>query len=164
VTSAKPLHVSIVVGRSGHTQAVIDDLWNRAVGAVGPQAGQMTGTAVYVHDGKPSVTARDDRLTVVPLAKPRGSRFALLVSAAAGKPGPLGMAGRLLRDNFESRGLARALAGHSGLQEKFRTSDVVVAADLTADRSVWALRSQTPASLVHGPIAMLHALRETLRK
>lgn len=164
MTSANSLHVSIVVGRSSHPQAVIDDLWNRAVGAVGQQAGRMTGTAVYACDGTQAVAAGDDRLTVVPLDKPRGGRFALLVSAAAGKPGPLGVAGRLLRDNLESRGLARTLAGHADLQEKFRCSDVVVAADLTADRSVWHLRNNTGASLVHGPIAMLHALRETLRK
>jgi hypothetical protein len=164
VTSAKPLHVSIVVGRSSHPQAVIDDLWNRAVGAVGQQASQMTGTAVFVYDGEATVTAGDDRLSVVPLAKPRGGRLTSLVSAAAAKPGPVGVAGRLLRDNFESRGLARTLAGRVDLQEKFRNSDVVVAADLTADRSVWQLRNNTRAGLVHGPIAMLHALRETLRK
>ncbi|MFF2315680.1 hypothetical protein ACFVTE_05355 [Arthrobacter sp. NPDC058097] len=164
MTSAKPLHVSIVVGRSSHPQAVIDDLWSRAVGAVGQQAGQMTGTAVYAHNGDATVTAGDDRLTVVPLAKPRGGRLGSLVSAAAGKPGPVGVAGRLLRDNFESRSLARTLAGRADLQEKFRRSDVVVAADLTADRSVWQLRNKTGAGLVHGPIAMLHALRETLRK
>lgn len=164
MTSAKPLHVSIVVGRSSHPQAVIDDLWNRAVGAVGRQASQITGTAVYAHDGDPSVTAGDDRLTVVPLAKPRGRPLALLASAAAGKPGPVGVAGRLLRDNLESRSLARTLAGRADLQAQFRSSDVVVAADLTADRSVWHLRNSTGAGLVHGPIAMLHALRESLRK
>ncbi|HEY3576340.1 MAG TPA: hypothetical protein VGK98_21245 [Arthrobacter sp.] len=164
MTSAKPLHVSIVVGRSSHPQAVIDDLWNRAVGAVGQQAGQMTGTAVFVYDGDATVTAGDDRLSVVPLAKPRGGRVTSLVSAAAAKPGPVGVAGRLLRDNFESRGLARTLAGRVDLQEKFRSSDVVVAADLTADRSVWQLRNNTRAGLAHGPIAMLHALREALRK
>ncbi|MFP3459424.1 hypothetical protein R5O87_01090 [Arthrobacter globiformis] len=164
MTSAKALHVSIVVGRSSHPQAVIDDLWNRAVGAVGQQAGRITGTAVYAHDGGSAVTAGDDRLTVVPLAKPRGGRLGSLVSSAAGKPGPVGVAGRLLRDNFESRGLARTLAGRVDLQEKFRSSDVVVAADLTADRSVWQLRNNTGAGLVHGPVAMLHALRETLQK
>jgi len=164
MTSAKPLHLSIVVGRSSHPQAVIDDLWRRAVEVVGEQAGQMTGTAVYAYVGSPTVTAGDDRLSVVPLAKPRGGRVTSLVSAAAGKPGPVGVAGRLLRDNFESRALARTLAGRVDLQEKFRSSDVVVAADLTADRSVWLLRNSTRAGLVHGPIAMLDALRETLRK
>jgi hypothetical protein len=76
----------------------------------------------------------------------------------------VGVAGRLLRDNLESRSLARTLSGRVDLQEKFRSSDVVVAADLTADRSVWQLRNSTGAGLVHGPIAMLHALRESLRK
>jgi hypothetical protein len=164
VTSAKPLHLSIIVGRSSHPQAVIDDLWNRAVAAVGQEAGHVTGTAVYAYDGDPNVTVADDRLSVVPLAKHRGGRFASLVSAAATKPGPVGVAGRLLRDNLESRGLARALAGRADLQAEFRSSNVVVAADLTADRSVWQLRNHTGAGLVHGPIAMLHALRQTVRK
>jgi hypothetical protein len=164
VTAAKPLHLSIVVGRSTHPQAVIDDLWKRALGTLGQETGPVTGTAVYAFDGEPTVTVPDDRLSVVPLAKPRAGRLTRLAAAAATKPGPAGVIGRLFRDNLESRALAKALAARADLQAQFRRSDVVVAADLTADRSVWQLRNSTGAGLVHGPIAMLHALRETLRK
>jgi hypothetical protein len=163
VTSVKPLHVCIVVGRSAHPQAVIDDLWKRASGAQG-ESGQITGTAVYASGGGPSVIVQDDRLSVAPLEKPGGSVFIAPATAAAGKPGPVGVIGRLLRDNFESRRLARTLAGRADLQEAFRGSDIVVAADLIADRAVWQLRNQTDAVLVHGPVAMVHALRQLVRK
>lgn len=161
--SATPLHLSIVIGGSSHPQAVIDDLWARALGAAGQGSDQLTGTVVYTSEGEPTATVRYDHLTVVQLAKPRGGRFTSLVSAAARKPGPVGVAGRLLRDNLESRWLARTLAGRADLQQTFRASNVVVAADLTADRSVWQLRKLTDAGLVHGPSAMLHALRQTTR-
>lgn len=164
MTSAKPLHLSIVVGRSTYPQAVIDDLWKRAVGAVDQEAGEITGTAVYAANGNTTVTICDDRLSVVSLAKPSGGWIVSLASAAAEKPGPVGVAARLLRDNLESRRLARDLAGRADLQETFRCSDIVVAADLTADRSVWQLRKRTEADLVHGPIAMLHALRQMSRR
>ncbi|CAH0143127.1 hypothetical protein SRABI83_00524 [Arthrobacter sp. Bi83] len=161
---ARPIYLSIVVGRSSHPQAVIDDLWKRAVGAVGHDAGPVTGTAVYTVDGEKTVTVLDDRLSVVALPIAGGGRVSSLVSAAAGKPGPVGVAGRLFRDNLESRRLARSLAGRADLQERLRGSDVVVAADLTADRVVWQLRKRTDAELVHGPIAMLHALRQSVGK
>ena len=164
MTSGKPLHLSIVVGRSSHPEVVIDDLWNRAVGAWGQHAGKITGTAVYAYDGDPTVTVGDNRLTVVPLTQPSGGPVASLLTAAAGKPGPIGVTGRLIRDNLESRRLARTLGRRTDLQEIFRASDVVVAADLTADRSVWELRKHTGAGLVHGPIAMLHVLRHLARK
>jgi hypothetical protein len=156
--------VCIVVGRSSHPQAVIEDLWKRAVEAMGQLGAELTGTAVYESDGGPVVSVPDQRLSVVALAKSSSGRVDSLMSAAAGQPGPVGIAGRLLRDNLESRRLARALAGRADLQEKFRRSSVVVAADLTADRSVWQLRNHTAAELVHGPAAMLHALRQSARK
>ena len=164
MTSAPPLHVCIVVGRSSHPQAVIEDLWKRAVEAMGQLGADLTGTAVYESDGGPVVSVLDQRLSVVALAESPSGRVDSLMSAAAGQPGPVGIAGRLLRDNLESRRLARALAGRADLQEKFRRSSVVVAADLTADRSVWQLRNHTAAELVHGPAAMLHALRQSARK
>ena len=160
MSNANPLHVSIIVGRSSHAQAVIDDLWNRALGALGERAGQVAGTAVYAHNAHPAVTSGDNRLTLVPLRNPADGPSASLLSAAAGKPGPVGVAGRLIRDNLESRRLARTLAGRDDLQAIFRGSHLVVAADLTADRAVWELRKHTGAALVHGPIAMLHELRQ----
>lgn len=164
MTATTTLHLSIVVGRVGHPQVVIDDLWKRADGAVGPLGITLTGTAVYVIGGASNVSIPDHRLRVVPLAKLGGGRLISLISVTAEQPGLMGVAGRLIRDNIESRRLARTLAGRKDLQAIFRRSDIVVAADLTADRAVWHLRNNTGASLVHGPIAMLHALRETMRK
>ncbi|WP_104136324.1 hypothetical protein [Arthrobacter sp. ZGTC131] len=155
----KSLHISILVGRSAHPQAVIDDLWNRAAAAVGDAGGHISGTAVYTHDGETTVTPADDRVSVVALPKPRAGRLTSLVSALASKAGPVGVVARLVRDNLESRRLARTMAGRADLVETFSASDVVVAADITADRSVWQLRNRTAAGLVHGPVAMLHALR-----
>lgn len=159
MTRDNSLHISILVGRSAHPQAVIDDLWNRAAAAVGEAGGHIRGTAVYTHDGGPTVMAADDRVSAVALQKPRAGRLASIVSALASKPGPVGVVARLVRDNLESRRLARTVAGRADLMGTFCASDVVVAADLTADRSVWQLRNSTGAGLVHGPVAMLHALR-----
>jgi hypothetical protein len=163
MTGGKSLHISILVGRGAHPQAVIDDLWNRAASAVGESGGRISGTAVYTHDGEPAVTAADDRVNVVALQNPRAGRFATITSALASRPGPVGVVARLLRDNLESRRLARMVAGRADLMDTFRESDVVVAADLTADRSVWQLRNRTAAGLVHGPVAMLHVLRDATR-
>lgn len=162
MTSDKALHLTFVVGRTKHPQSVIDDLWKRASGVL--EAAPVEGTAVYMDDGGSSVTIGDSRLRVVGLEKPRPGRITALLSAAAGKPGPVGIAGRLLMDNLDSRRVARAVAGRSDLQATFCRSDIVVAADLTADRSVWQLQKLTDARLVHGPVAMLHVLRQLVRK
>lgn len=162
MTSVKALHLTFVVGRTKHPQSVIDDLWNRALGA--SEAVPVEGTAVYIDDGGSRVTIGDNRLRVVALAKPRSGRITALLSSAARKPGPVGIAGRLLVDNLDSRRAARAVAGRANLQETFRRSDIIVAADLTADRSVWQLQKLTDARLVHGPVAMLHVLRQAVRK
>ena len=162
--TSKLLRVGIVVGRSGHPQAVIDDLWRRALGVIDQDGGQVIGTVVYQYDGESTVTVLDDRLSVVALPKASRGRLSSLASTAAGKPGPVGVAGRLLRDNLESRRMARTLAGRPDLQETLCGSDIVVAADLTADRSVWRLRNRTDAQLVHGPSSMLHELRKAARQ
>lgn len=162
MTSVKALHVTFVVGRTKHPQSVIDDLWNRTLGAT--EAVPVEGTAVYMDDGGSRVTIDDNRLSIVALAKPRPRPVSALLSAAAGRPGPVGIAGRLLMGNLDSRRVARAVAGRPNLQETFRKSDIVVAADLTADRSVWQLQKLTDARLVHGPVAMLHVLRQLVRK
>ena len=162
MTSVKALHLTFVVGRTKHPQSVIDDLWNRALGA--SDAMPVEGTAVYIADGGSRVTMADNRLSVVALAKQRPGRISAWLASAARKTGPVGIAGRLLMDNLDSRRVARAVAGQSSLQETFRRSDIIVAADLTADRSVWQLQKVTDARLVHGPVAMLHVLRQLVRK
>lgn len=160
MTEQKPLHLSILIGRSAHPQAVVDDLWTRATGFANENGYRVTGTVVYSYDDGPSVTPVDERVKVVALAKSRTGRVTSLLSNAAGKPGPIGIAGRLARDNMESRRLAAAVARRRDLVDALCGSDIVVAADLTADRAVWQLRKRTDAELVHGPIAMLHVLRQ----
>jgi hypothetical protein len=163
MTEQKPLHLSILVGRGAHPQAVMDDLWTRAAALADQNGYQMTGTVVYTHDDGPPVTPTDERVKVVTLAKSPAGRVTSLLSDAAGKPGPVGIAGRLARDNMESRRLAGAVARRKDLRDTLCGSDIVVAADLIADRAVWQLRKRTDADLVHGPIAMLHVLRRMVR-
>ena len=43
MTSVKALNLTFVVGRTTHPQSVIDDLWNRALGA--SEATPVEGTA-----------------------------------------------------------------------------------------------------------------------
>lgn len=160
MTEQKPLNLSILIGRGAHPQAMMDDLWTRAIGIADQNGYRMTGTVVYVHDDGPPIIPIDERLKVVALGKSRAGRVTSLLSDAAGKPGPIGIAGRLARDNMESRRLAAAVARRRDLLDTLCGSDIVVAADLTADRAVWQLRKRTDAELVHGPIAMLHVLRQ----
>lgn len=164
MTNKKCLRISLLVGRSAHPQAVIDDLWKRVVGLVDQKRWQLEGTAVYLQDGRVTVTSPDDGLSLVPLEAPREELVAKLSSSVSSKPGPVGAAARLAQDNLASRRLARAVAHRKDLVETLRGSAVVVAADLIADRAVWQLRNQTDAELVHGPVAMLHVLRQLDRK
>lgn len=163
MTEQKPLRLSILIGRGAHPQAVVDDLWSRATGLADQNGYRLTGTVVYQqHDGPP-VRPADERLKVVALPKTRAGRVTSLLSEAARRPGPVGIAGRLVRDNIESRQLAAAVTRGKDLLDTLCGSDIVVAADLIADRSAWQLRKRTDAELVHGPIAMLHALRQIAR-
>lgn len=164
MTNKKCLEISVLVGRSAHPQAVIDDLWKRAVSVVDQERWQVTGTAVYVQDGSVTATSPDEGLSLVPLQAPREGLIAKLSSSVSSKPGPVGAAARLAQDNLASRRLAKAVANRKDLVDAFCGSAVVVAADLIADRAVWQLRSQTTAELVHGPVAMLHGLRQIARK
>lgn len=163
MTKQKPLHLSILIGRGAHPLAVMEDLWSRATDLADQNGCHLTGTVVYKqHDGPP-ISAVDERLKVVALGKSRAGRVTSLFSEAARRPGPVGIAGRLARDNLESRQLAAAVARRKDLLDTLCGSDIVVAADLIADRSAWQLRKRTDAELVHGPIAMLHVLRQIAR-
>lgn len=164
MTNKKCLEISILVGRSAHPQAVIDDLWKRAVSVVDQGKWKITGTAVYLQADSAGVTSPDDGLSLVALPAPHEGPVAKLSSSVSIKPGPVGAAARLAQDNLASRRLAKTVASRKDLVEGFRGSAVVVAADLIADRAVWQLRNQTDAELVHGPVAMVHALRQLVRK
>jgi hypothetical protein len=160
VNEPKLLDVSILIGRSTHAQAVIDDLWLRASNHVTQDGRRLSGTVVYVDDGRSEVTASGAGLNVIALKVSRGGLCAQIWSALAEKGGPAGAAGRLVRDNLASRRLAKAIGQWPDIAATLCNSDIVVAADLIADRSVWRLRKRTPAHLVHGPIAMVHVLRQ----
>ncbi|WP_144671006.1 hypothetical protein [Arthrobacter sp. U41] len=153
------LRLGIVVGRSPHPQATLDNLWSRALESVEPTERQLSVTAAYVAGAGPAVVRSAPGLELVPLVPAGPGRLESVLSALSRKGGPLGIAGRLARDNWESRQLAKAVARSAGLQTALLAADVVVAADVAANRAVWQLRCRTAAPLVHGPIAMMHALR-----
>ena len=116
MTGQKPLHLSILVGRGAHPQAVMDDLWSRATALADHNGYQMTGTVVYTYDDGPQVTPADERVKVVTLEKSPAGRVISLLADAARKPGPVGIAGRLARDN-EAPSTARC-SGTAGVSSK----------------------------------------------
>jgi len=152
------LKVSIVVGQVSHAQAVIDDLRQRAMAAAASPAWAVSVDVVQVG----SLTDGDapgGGEGIVRLQAERPAPAAARLGALAGKPGPVGVAGRLVRDNLESRRVASTLSRHKDVVAALRSSAVVVAADPSADRAVWQLRRATGAHLVHGPAAMVHAIK-----
>lgn len=159
MNQAKPLHISILVGRTGHPQAVIDDLWSRATRAADPAAWQVTGTAVQLCEDPAEPPRPVEGMQVVQIIAGDNMRLGAVLDALATRSGPIGMVGRLVRENVKSRQVARTLARHRDLLATFETSDVVVSADASADRAIWRLRKRTGAQLVHGPSAMVHAIR-----
>lgn len=162
MTATGTVRVAIVLGRNAHPQATLDDLWARARDAVEPAGLQLSGTALVLA-GAGSLPTGGGTLQVLPVppATPGrlGAAVGNAVDTAARKGGPLGIAGRLVRDNLESRRLSRSVARRGELQAALLGADVVVAADVAANRAVWRLRRRTAAPLVHGPVAMMHALR-----
>lgn len=156
----KPLAISFLLDGGSHPQAVIDDLWNRARGAIDPERWTLTGTAAYVAGPGTVLTAPGGDLALVAIAGVETGRIGSLLSSAAAKPGPAGVMGRLLQANLRSRQVARAVARRPDLAGVFAGSAVVVSAHVSADRAVWRLRKRTTAELVHGPVAMVHALRQ----
>jgi hypothetical protein len=159
VTATKPINVSIVVGRISHAQAVIDDLRQSAMGAGVSAAWTVNVSVFQVGTGPGDPRAAGDSPQVVQIQAGRPVPGSSRVGALAGAPGPVGVVGRLVRDNLESRRVAMAVFQRNDVLAGLRGSAVVVAADPSADRAVWQLRKLTGAHLVHGPAAMLHAIR-----
>ncbi|WP_170133061.1 hypothetical protein [Arthrobacter livingstonensis] len=152
------LRVGILVGQVSHPQAVIDDLWHRATGAA-PAGWQVQVEVVHVGTRPDSAQPAGGVQGIVQLQPPTPFRGSARLSALAGGQGPAGVVGRLVRDNLESRRVAVTLARRKDLVASLRGSAVVVAADPSADRAVWQLRKLTGAHLVHGPAAMVHAIK-----
>ncbi|RAN79308.1 hypothetical protein B5P43_15460 [Bacillus sp. SRB_336] len=157
------LRLGIMVGNVAHPQTVIDGLWTQATGALGTPGPQLVAVAVYVDDGGPGVVLPRPGLSVVALDLKPAGRLAGGTVLLAARKGAIGVAGRLLRDNLQSRRVARALAAHAQARRALSDADVVVSSDPAADRAVWLLRKRSQAQLMHGPVAMMHALRQLQR-
>lgn len=153
------VQLAIVLGLASHPQTVIDDYWGQAQNCFVGSTQQLRAVVVYVDDGKAAVIPSNDRIVTVAIRVAPGGRPAAVVQALGRCRGALGAIGRLLTDNLRSRRVAKAVAQHSDLRRALCASDVVVAADPAADRAVWQFRNQTSALLMHGPFAMVSALR-----
>jgi hypothetical protein len=159
VSEPQPLRVSILIGEVSHAQAVVDDLRHRAAQASGRSARHLRVEALCIGTPLDGIPQDDDNAGVSWIQPAKPSLVVNRVGVLADKPGPLGIIARLMRDNLESRRVAGALARQRNLVALVRESDVVVAADPSADRAVWLLRRSSGAYLVHGPAAMSHAIR-----
>lgn len=155
----KPLNISIVAGDVSHAEAVFDDLRTRACGALDAAGWLVQLTIIHVGDTEGSPTPEIPGTLLVPIPASGPGPAQRLFHKLAAKPGLVGILGRLLRDNLESRRVARSLFRHQDIVGAVQGSAVVVSADPSADRAVWLLRHQTGAHLVHGPIAMVHAIK-----
>ncbi|PYI39815.1 hypothetical protein CVS30_03915 [Arthrobacter psychrolactophilus] len=155
----KILNISIVAGQTQHPEAVFNDLCSRARGVIDSSAWTLALTIVHVSDGSEHIQVDESDTTLASLSAAQQGKAASVCALLAGKPGPVGILGRLLQDNLESRRVARSLINNKSLMAQLRSSAVVVSADPSAIRSVWGLRKQTGAHLVHGPIAMVHAIK-----
>ncbi len=157
---ADTLKLGILVAQGAHREAVIEDLRSRAESAARAEGKELVALAVCLDSPGLRDAVDGLELVVVPDA---GGPLAPVLARLAGLPGPAGVAGRLVRDNAASRAFARQVRKRGQLVRALAACDVIVAADLTADRAVWSLRRRTRAWLVHGPMTMLHAIRRIAR-
>jgi hypothetical protein len=141
----------------------IDELWRRAQSAVANHDVPVHCVAGYARPPQAAGTVCHGNVDVVGLEISAPGRFGALVDSLAAKPGPLGIAGRLVKYNLASRRVARALKKDHQLMNIFCQADVIVSADPEADRAVWMLRRRTSARLMHGPFAMANALSQAAR-
>lgn len=157
------LHISFVVSAAEHNKAVIEDLWTRAAAAVDKTEWEVSGTAICVglSGVLPAVPGR--KLGLITMDGLRSARLEQIGVSLATRPGPAGIAGRLLRDNLQSRSMARAVAVRKDVLAALTAADIVVSGGDVCDRAVWQLRKRTQAGLVHGPVAMVHAIRALTR-
>ncbi|AIY01249.1 hypothetical protein ART_1650 [Arthrobacter sp. PAMC 25486] len=155
--------LGMMLGTASHPQTVIDDLWTHAQTALGGTAGRLSAVVVYVDDGTHHVVPRGMPMEMVGLRPKTQGALASMAQKLSTKASVAGIIGRLLRDNLHSRRVANALSVHPEGRALLCGSDVVVSADPAADRAVWQLRNLTSAQLMHGPFAMMNALRKTIK-
>lgn len=152
------LKVAVLAGRSDSPAALAGDLHRLAGGAAGESARPIEGYLVCASVEK-QTNFRNDSFEVLYLEVKAAGRLAALAQSAAGKAGPIGILGRLLRENLDSRRLQKAFRRRPDLAELFLDAAVVVAVDVVANRTVWSLRRASTADLMSGPGAMVHAIR-----
>lgn len=160
MTSRPPVQLGIVLGRSTHPQTVIDDLWRQANNCVAGFNRPLNAVVVYVDDGGQAAVPPSRAVAVVPLRLAAAGKLSAMADSLGRSKGVPGIMGRLLTENLYSRRVARALKTHADTERRLCSSDVIVSADPAADRSVWRLRTRSSAKLMHGPFAMISALRD----
>lgn len=158
---ANVLELGIVIGLASHPQTVMEGLWEQALEALAGQESRLRAVIVFVDDGSQPVLPPSPLVTVVALKPKAGGRLRRLASSLSRKQGALGVVGRLMRDNLYSRSVAKSLAAQRQAVVRLCAADVVVSADTAADRAVWCLRKRSSGKLMHGPFAMMTALRAT---
>lgn len=160
MTQPQKIQLGIVLGRSARPQTVIEDLWRQAESCVSGLNRPLTAVVVYVDDGAQHPVPPGPEVTLVPLRLSATGKFSAMAGAVGRSKGIPGIVGRLLTENFYSRRVARALKVHPETERQLCSADVIVSADPAADRSVWRLRNRSSAKLMHGPYAMVNALRD----
>lgn len=160
MTPPQAVKLGIVLGRSTRPQMVIEDLWRQAESCVSVLNRPLNAVVIFVHDGTELPLPPNPDVTLVPIRLSATGKFTDMAGAMGQGKGIPGVVGRLLTENFYSRRVARALRSHPDTERQLCLADVIVSADPAADRSVWRLRKRSAAKLMHGPYAMVSALRD----
>lgn len=163
MTRPSAVQLGIVLGRSARPQAVIDDLWRQASNCVAGSRRPLNAVVVYVDDGGQVAVPPSPEVALVPLRLSPAGKFSAMAESLGRSKGILGAVGRLLKENLYSRRVANALKANACAEQRLSSSAVVVSADPAADRSVWRLKKLSSAKLMHGPFAMISALRDQAR-
>lgn len=160
MTPPQAVQLGIVMGRSTRPQTVIEDFWRQAESCVSGLNRPLNAVVIFVDDGTELPVPPSPAVTLVPVRLAATGKFSDMACAMGRGSGIPGVVGRLLTENFHSRRVARALKAHPEAERQLCSADVIVSADPAADRSVWRLRNRSSAKLMHGPYAMVSALRD----
>ncbi|MET4004163.1 hypothetical protein ABIB48_002901 [Arthrobacter sp. UYCu511] len=160
MTPVNVIDLGIVIGLASHPQTALDGLWNQALVALDGDATRLRAVVLFVDDGSQPVVSPSPFVTLMSLTPGSGGTLHRLTTPLSRRKGVFGVVGRLLRDNLYSRRVAKSVAVQRDAVRLLCAADVVVSADTAADRAVWNLRQHSCAELMHGPFAMMAALRK----